>query len=103
MIVEHQLLVGRGSPRRRSISSQQLLVLVDDLLALEAGQPLQAHVEDRLGLDLGEAEARDQAAPWPRRGVWLARISGDHLVEVVERDLEQPSRMWARSSALRRS
>ena len=35
---------------------QDLLVLRDDLLALEAGQALQAHVEDRLRLDLVEPQ-----------------------------------------------
>ena len=39
----------------------QLGELVDDLLALEAGQPLQLQLEDLAGLDLAEAEARDEA------------------------------------------
>ena len=40
---------------------QQLGQLVEDLLPLEAGQPLQLHVEDRLRLDLRQAELRHQA------------------------------------------
>ena len=36
----------------------QLGQLVQDLLPLEAGQPLQLHVENRLRLDLAEAELR---------------------------------------------
>ena len=37
---------------------QQLLVLGDDLVLLEPGEPVQAHVEDGLGLDLGKAVTR---------------------------------------------
>ena len=40
-------------PRRSAMRAQQLGELVDDLLALEAGQPLQLQLEDRVGLDLG--------------------------------------------------
>ena len=46
----------RISLRRRD-QRQDLVVLGDDLLALEAGQALQAHVEDGLGLDLDELPA----------------------------------------------
>ena len=35
---------------------QDLLELGDDLLALEAGQPVEAHVEDRLRLDVVEPQ-----------------------------------------------
>ncbi len=59
--------------------------LVLDPLPLEAGQPLEPEVEDRLRLDLGELERLDQA------GARLVRIGRcaderDHRVEVVERD-----------------
>ena len=37
---------------------QQLLVFGDDLVLLEAREPVQAHVEDGLGLRLGELVAR---------------------------------------------
>ena len=40
---------------------QQLGELVENLLPLEAGQPLELHVEDRLRLDLRQAELRHQA------------------------------------------
>ena len=38
----------------------QVLVLVLDLLAREPGEPREAHVENRLRLDLGELELRHQ-------------------------------------------
>ena len=62
-------------------------MLAADLVGLERRQPLQAHVEDRLRLDLGELELVDQA------GAGVVRIVGgadqrDHRVEVVERDQE---------------
>ena len=66
----------------------QLAVLLLDLLPLEAGQPLQAHVQDRLRLGLAQREALDQALPGFRRGAASADRR-DHRVQVVERD-EQP-------------
>ena len=39
----------------RAISFSDLGVLLEDLVALEAGEALQAHVEDRLRLDLARA------------------------------------------------
>ena len=64
-----------------------LEVLVLDLLALEGGQAGQAHVEDGLGLDLGQAEAGHQVVA---RRLDVGRLADrpDHLVEVVEGDLE---------------
>ena len=41
--------------RRRSIGLEHLGQLVDDLLALQAGEPLELHVEDGLRLNLTEA------------------------------------------------
>ena len=59
-----------------------------DLVGLQRGQPLQAHVEDRLRLLARELELRDQ--PLARGvGVFRAADQLDHRVEVVERD-EQP-------------
>ena len=60
-------------------------VLALDRVGLERGQLLQAQLEDRLGLDVGEAEALDQALAG---GVAVARAADqlDDLVEVVERD-----------------
>ena len=41
-----------------AISFLGLTVLFEDLVALEAGQALQPHVEDRLRLKLGQPELR---------------------------------------------
>ena len=62
-------------------------VLVLDLLALEGGEAGQPHVEDRLGLDLGEPEAGDEVVPG---GLHVGRLADrpDHLVEMVEGDLQ---------------
>ena len=63
----------------------QLRELVLDLVALEAGQAAQAHLEDRVGLDLREAEALDEAGLG--LGVVVARADDlDDLVDVVQRD-----------------
>ncbi len=58
--------------------------LVDDLLALEGGQPAQLHVEDRVRLELVDLEQLDQALAGV---VDLGRAPDqrDHLVEHVER------------------
>ena len=60
-------------------------VLLAQRVGLEAGQLLQAEIEDRAGLDLGHLEALHQ--PGARR-VAVARGADqrDHGVEVVERD-----------------
>ena len=60
-------------------------MLAPDRVALERGQLLQAQLEDRLGLDVGQPEARHQLRA---RDVAVARAAdqGDHLVEVIERD-----------------
>ena len=67
----------------------QVGVLGLDLLAGEAGEPREPEVEDRLRLDLGEAEVRHQALAG-RVGVVGAADQGDHGVEVVERDQVAP-------------
>ena len=54
----HQQLVARQDCAEPLDCLHQLEQLVEDLLALEAGQPLQLHVEDRLRLDLGQLELR---------------------------------------------
>ena len=66
---------------------QQLGELVEDLLPLEAGQPLQLHVEDGLRLDLRQAELRHQAVARFGDGLRPAN-QRDHRVEVIERDLQ---------------
>ena len=73
--------------RRSAMRRTQLGELVDDLLALEAGQPLQLQLEDLVGLDLAEREAGEQALLRDLRGARGAD-EGDHLVEVIEGDLE---------------
>ena len=81
------MLVAREDGAQALDRLQQLDQLVDDLLALEPGQPLQLHVEDRLRLDLRQLELRHQA--FARFGRALRRANQpDHLVEVIERDLE---------------
>ena len=51
----HQQLFAREDRTQPLDGLQQLGELVDDLLPLEAGQPLQLHVEDRLRLQLATA------------------------------------------------
>jgi hypothetical protein len=64
---------------------QHLAVLGDDLVALERGQALQPHVQNRLRLQLRQAELLHQCGLRARRVGRLADRR-DHLVEVVERD-----------------
>src|SRR5581483_9294025 len=65
----------------------RLLVLGDDLVALEAGEALEPHLEDRLPLDLREAELRHEAFA-RRRRILRAADDRDRAVEVLDRDLE---------------
>ena len=60
-------------------------MLLLDLLLFECRQPLQAEVQDRLGLDRGHGEPLDQSCPGivDRSG---APDQGDDLVQVVQRD-----------------
>ena len=66
---------------------QQLGVLLEDLLPLQSGEPAKLHVQDRLRLDLGEAEADHEVRHGHvgRRG---ASDGLDHLIQVIEGDLE---------------
>ena len=70
-----------------AISVVQLASSLEDLVALQAGEALQLHVEDRLRLDLGQPELRDQPGLGFGR-VLRAANQLDHRVEVVERDLQ---------------
>ena len=63
----------------------QLGVLLLDLLALESGQSLQAHVEDRLRLGLGQGEVQGESHPGLRRRA-AGADRGDHLVQMIESD-----------------
>ena len=75
----------------------QLLVLLADLAALEAGEAAEAQVDDGLRLTLGELEALLEGV---LRGLLVLRAADDrdHLVEVVE-DLDQALRGCARGRA----
>ena len=67
---------------------QQLGQLVEDLLPLEAGEPLELHVEDGLRLDLREAERASSGPSRASGGFFDAANQRDDRVEVVERDLQ---------------
>ena len=54
----HEALGTRQDVGEIDDGRQQLLVLGDDLVLLETGEPVQAHVENGLGLRLGELVAR---------------------------------------------
>ena len=82
----------RMSPRS-AISSSIFSEVVDDLLALERGQPAQLHVEDRVGLDLVDLEGSIS----PAGVVDLGRPADqrDHPSSWSSA-LTRPRRMWAR-------
>ncbi|MBZ5641017.1 MAG: primosomal protein N', partial [Acidobacteriia bacterium] len=83
---ELQRLAGQDLPEALD-QLQRLLVLVHDLLPLEPGEPLEPHLQDRLGLDLREPEAELQGFLSLRRRLRPAdRL--DHLVQVVDGQLE---------------
>jgi len=77
------LLGRRQKPLQFLDQGYDLAILVLELLALERGQPPQLHVEDRLCLDISEAEFCHQA---PARQVRRARAAdqGDHLIEDIQ-------------------
>ena len=66
---------------------QDLVVFGDDLVALQAGQTVQAHVEDRLGLDVGEGETGHQTF-LGFGGIGAGLDDLDDLVEILQGDLE---------------
>ena len=82
-------------PEHRVLVAEQLAQLADplhlvgvlalDRVGLERGELREAQLEDRLGLDVGEAEALDQAGAG-RLAVGRRADQVDHRVEVVERD-----------------
>ena len=75
-VLEHALEVGDAL--------LELVQLVLDLLALQADQTAQAHLEDGLGLLFGKVETLDQAIGGLFVGLGRAD-DGDDLVDVVER------------------
>ena len=66
----------------------QLLVLVLELAPFQGSQPLQGHVQDGLGLGLGELEVLPQVEPG-RLHPLAAADGGDDLIQDVQ-GLEQP-------------
>src|SRR5215831_19150815 len=80
----HQLGVGGQDALELLDQRQGLLVLFDHLVALELGQALQPHVEDRARLDLGELELPHQRVT---RGVGALGLTdqADDQVEVLDR------------------
>ena len=80
-----------GLARMSSSSAMRLDdrdVLVLDLLALQRGEATQLHLEDRVGLDLREAEAGHQVLARASSTSADSRMVADDRVEVVEGDLE---------------
>ena len=65
----------RGCPCRSAMRSDELRELVHDLLALEAGEPLQLQLEDRVGLDLAEARSARRRPGFALSGVRRRRGS----------------------------
>src|SRR5207237_8413649 len=66
---------------------EDLSQLVEDLLALQSGQPAELDVEDRSRLDVRELVAAHQRLQRFFRGLALPNRA-DHRVEVVEGDLQ---------------
>ena len=62
----------------------ELLVFVLDLLSFERGQSPELHVQDGLGLYLGQVELRHQARTG-RFDIGGSPYEGDHPVQVIER------------------
>src|SRR5437762_2316590 len=75
----HQLGV-RGQDALELLDQREhLLVLLDDLVPLQLGQALQPHVQDGLGLDLGELEPRHQRVLGGVGAVRAADDANDHV------------------------
>ena len=62
-----------------------LLVLVFDLLAFEGGQAAQLHIQDGLGLEIGQLEALHQAF-FGRIGIRRFTDGLDDSIQVVQGD-----------------
>src|SRR5579884_1777463 len=93
-----QLLVAGQNRFEFGDAGADLLELVEQLLPLHRGEPVQLQIQDRLRLLLAELEARHQAvARLARRGRGADEL--DHRVEVVERDLVAFEDMFALARA----
>ena len=55
---------------------QDVVVLGDDLVALQAGEPVQAHVEDRLGLEVGEFQSLRSVVRYRCRQLVVLQVGG---------------------------
>ncbi len=91
----HQQALARENRAQPLDRLQQLGELVENLLPLEAGEALELHVENRLGLHLRQAELRHQPFACFRRRLRRAD-QRDHRVEVIERDLQPFEKVIAR-------
>ena len=72
----------------RAIFLIEFLVFGDDLFPLQAGQALQPHVQDGLGLELGEFEFAPSACVLASSRVGGCADQLDHVVQDVEGLLE---------------
>ena len=96
-LVDHLAQLALDQIHQQDVAGQQLQepldgraglgVLLADLVPLQAGEPLQPHVQHGLGLDLGEAELLDQAIAG-HLAVGALANGRDHLVQVVQGDDE---------------
>ena len=91
----HQQLFAAENRAQPLDRLQQLRHLVEDLLPLESGQPLQLHVEDGLRLNLAQRELRDESVTRLGHGLRSADELDDR-VEVVERNLQPFENVIAR-------
>ena len=86
MIVDHALVARSRMSFRSAISATSLAVLVLELLALEAGQAAEAHVDDRLGLAVGQGELGAQRSVFASSRVRRAADDLDDLDRCCRRD-----------------
>src|SRR6185503_10033701 len=83
----HQQLFARQDRQQPFDQFEQLGQFIEDLLALQAGQPLELHVEDGLRLNLAQAELRHQTFP-RLGGVFRRPDQRDHRIEMIDGDLQ---------------
>src|SRR5205814_8034872 len=83
----HQQALAREDGAQTLNGLEQLRALVENLLALETGQPLQLHIEDRLRLILRQAELGHHAGPRFDNRLRAADQRNDR-VEMIESNLQ---------------
>ena len=98
----HHQVVARQDAAQPLDGLHQLGQLVQNLLPLEAGEPLQLHVENRLGLDLASGRTASTRPALRFGGFFDPRMS---LITASRWSsaILRPSRICARASALRSS